>query len=329
MTDTVAVIVCTYLDERTGQLQAALASLRRQTRPPDEIVVVVDGNSRLADELRREAHDFSVTELMDRSGLAAARNQGVSVSSSDIVLFLDDDARAHPSWVELLGSVIAEPHVLGASGWSDPRWLAKRRGWMPDEFLWMLGCSYKGMPTERHTVRNVYGGCCGLRRSMFEMLGGYDTRFGRGPGSTGGGEEAEFCLRAQTRWPDWTFVQEPAARITHDVGPERTRLSYLLRRATGEGLMKAAVRRQHRGALSPELGFARALPAAICREAAAGLRGDRDAAQRAVVMLVLSAAVLVGLLRGLTIAPVLPPPRADSSTPERFPARPLPTRVKG
>jgi glucosyl-dolichyl phosphate glucuronosyltransferase len=298
VTDTVAVIICTHLAERFTSLVDAIRSLEDQTRRPDEIVVVVDGNAALANRLGPVAGHARVVALPQPSGLAAARNAGVAASSSEIVLFLDDDAIAHARWVERLTAAIDDPRVLGASGYSAPAWRAERPAWLADEFLWVLGCSYAGQPQERAIVRNVYGGCCGLRRSLFTELGGYDVRIGRSNSSHGGGEEAELCLRAQRRWPDSHFEYEPAARIDHIVPPERLTLHYVLRRSYDEGKMKATVAWLHPGALTSEVGFARKLPRALARCVASAFAFERGAVARAGGMTAMALAVVAGLIVG-------------------------------
>lgn len=80
--------VLTTKDRRT-YLERALASIRHQTRPVDEIVVVDDGsapgtNDGLGADVRLLRNERS-------TGAAHARNQGVAATTAEIVMFLDDD----------------------------------------------------------------------------------------------------------------------------------------------------------------------------------------------------------------------------------------------
>ncbi len=258
---------------------------------------MIDGNPALAARVSAAETGAELVVLEQRGGLARARNAGVAVCGSDIVMFLDDDAIAEDEWVERLAAAIEVPGVLGASGHSEPLWSGSVSDWVPPEFMWMLGASYRGQPESRMPVRNVYGGCCGMRREIFTELGGYNPALGRGPHSHGGGEEAELCLRASARWPERIFYYEPAARIKHRVGEERVELRYLVRRAYDEGRMKGMVGHLQPGGLSPERAFAAHLPAAFLRELAAGLRGDTAAIKRAGMILLCSLSVALGLAR--------------------------------
>jgi hypothetical protein len=312
MNSDVAVIVCTHLEERLELLCDALRSLETQTQLPDEVVVVVDGNAQLADRVRALDFDVHVLCMSKNGGLATARNAGVAACVADKVMFLDDDAIAEPHWIEGLASAMDQVGILGASGSSEPIWKAPRPAWLADEFMWTLGCSYAGQPTTSAHVRNVYGGCCGLRRKLFTELDGYDLRLGRSATSAGGGEEAELCLRAHARWPDSHFAFVPSAGIRHTVPADRLSLRYLLKRSFDEGRMKAAVAGMQPGALSPERSFAAHLPRALVAEIGHGLMGDVRGFAKAGGIALMAAAVIAGLTVGqlklLSAAPDLAEP---------------------
>lgn len=80
-------------------LPPCIESLRRQTYRPLEIVVVVgpskDGSVGYASTLT----DAKVYHV-DRLSVAYARNEGVRRSGGDVIAFIDDDAVAHPRWLE-------------------------------------------------------------------------------------------------------------------------------------------------------------------------------------------------------------------------------------
>ena len=46
----------------------------------------------------------------------------------------------------ILVSAYRDPDVLGAGGWIIPAWQLGMPAWFPEEFLWVVGCSYRGLP---------------------------------------------------------------------------------------------------------------------------------------------------------------------------------------
>jgi glycosyltransferase involved in cell wall biosynthesis len=220
-------------------LHEALTSLRRQSRPPDEVVVVVDGDQELLAVVEHEVQGARVLWTGGGKGLSVARNQGASWTGADLVAFLDDDAVAEPDWLDRLVRVLADGGAIGASSRSMPRWQSDPRQWFPPELLWTVGCSYRGMPEQTSTVRNFFGGCGVVRRQVFIDVGGFDPALGRGARGAAGGEEAEFCARALRASPGEYFLFEPAASIHHFVPDARARLAYVLRRCWADGRAKA------------------------------------------------------------------------------------------
>jgi len=90
----VSCIIPTY--NRRDWLVEAIASVRGQTAPVAEVVVVDDGSSdgtqETLDTLRGSAADAPLVVLrQDNRGPAAARNAGLRIATGDLVAFLDDD----------------------------------------------------------------------------------------------------------------------------------------------------------------------------------------------------------------------------------------------
>ena len=67
-----------------------MASIRAQTRPADEIIIVDDGSTDVTEYLCRNLSDVTYVHRVN-GGLAAARNTGFASSSGDWLLFLDAD----------------------------------------------------------------------------------------------------------------------------------------------------------------------------------------------------------------------------------------------
>jgi GT2 family glycosyltransferase len=303
----VSVVICVYDAARWDAIRRAVASLEAQTHPVDEVIVVVDHNPDLFVRVADEIEGVIAIQNDNERGLSGARNSGAAVARGEFVAFLDDDAAAAPDWVEQLVAACDGGVVLGAGGRSLPRWLDRRPSWFPEEFLWVVGCTYRGLPEQTARVRNIYGGCFAIRRDALAELGGFRAEFGRVGSKLMCVEETELCIRATRRWPDRFFVYVPGATIDHDVPGQRSTWSYYRRRCFAEGISKARLTRHvgsGAGLKSERSHAAKTLPAGVVREIALGLRrGEPSRVARAGAIVagltVTVAGYAVGLLRPL------------------------------
>lgn len=106
---------------RPGRVLEAIKSVREQTLPVDELLLVNDGSSIDYSSVREELDAFgskTVTKFLetDGEGAAKARNVGASESSGDILMFLDDDDRWHSTKVERQMALLNDSHGLVYSG---------------------------------------------------------------------------------------------------------------------------------------------------------------------------------------------------------------------
>lgn len=265
----ISVVVCAYADERWNDLVAAVESLRRQTVAPLEIVVVVDHNPALLERARASLPGVTAIENREPRGLGGARNSGVAATRGEVIAFLDDDAAAAQDWVERLGDGYADPAVVGVGGAIDPIWEGGRPAWFPEEFLWVVGCTYRGMPERPAAVRNLIGCNMSFRREVFARLGAFRLGYGC--------DETEFCIRVRQRWPEAALLYQPAARVSHHVAAARPTWRYFRTRCYFEGGSKAVVTwlAGAQDALDSERAYTlRVLPGGVVRGLADALRGD-------------------------------------------------------
>src|SRR5204863_8136925 len=133
--------ICAYSDARWAALLAAVASVRRQSVPPRELILIIDHNTNLLARARSALPDLCVAENRAERGLSGARNTGIGLAHAEVVAFLDDDAIAAPDWLERLLAGYADPKVMGVGGKIDPLWPKGRPAWLPAEVDWVVGCS--------------------------------------------------------------------------------------------------------------------------------------------------------------------------------------------
>lgn len=290
-------VICVYTEDRWGDILAAVASVRDQSYPALETLLVVDHNPTLLRRLAKTYGDdgagseqgaqrVRVLANAGPRGLSAGRNTGVAAAAGEVIAFLDDDAVAERDWLLHFAEGYADPRVMAVGGRTQPVWASRRRpAWFPEEFDWVVGCSYRGLPPGRVAVRNVLGGNASFRRSGLEAVGGFASGIGRdGQRLPLGGEETELCIRLTRALPDAVLLIDDRSVIHHRVPPARERFRYFRTRAYAEGLSKALVARSvgtREGLASERRYTTRVLPAGVARGLRDALLGRPGGAGRA------------------------------------------------
>jgi hypothetical protein len=286
-----SVVIAAFSSERWEYLQDAVASVAAQTRQPLETIVVIDHNPDLLARARRElAGQVVVIPNTAARGASGARNTGVAYGRSEVIAFLDDDARASSTWLERLLVHFADPGVVGVGGRLDPLWATAMPRWFPGEFGWTIGASYVGMPQRTARVRNVWASNMAVRRTAFEAVGGFREDFGK-VGTVSRPEDTDLCLRLSSG----AWLYDPASAVGHWVPAQRTSFRYFLVRCFNEGRGKAGLAALNGTgtSISQERGYAvRVLPRAVVRGLRDAAHGDGTGALRgAAIMAGLSVAV--------------------------------------
>jgi len=273
----VSVVICAYSDDRWLDLLAAVESVQGQTQRAREIIVVVDHNRVLLERARANLPDVLVIENREQPGLGGARNSGIAVGQGDIIAFLDDDAIASPDWIEKLAAEYGDPAVVGVGGSIEPLWQSGRPAWFPEEFYWVVGCTYRGLPQSAGPVRNLIGCNMSFRRELFEQLGTFRLGYGC--------DETELSIRVRQRLPHTVLLYQPLAKVAHRVAGSRATWSYFRTRCYFEGGSKAVVAwlSGPKDGLASERSYTlRVLPKGIARNLTdALLHGDRSGVGRA------------------------------------------------
>jgi glycosyltransferase involved in cell wall biosynthesis len=302
MTD-ISVVICAYTEKRWNELCAAVQSAQHQTLLPHEVILVIDHNPSLWARARAQFPNIVVLESHETEGLAGARNTAIDAAEGDIIAFLDDDAVAEPNWLELLSAGYDDPRVIGVGGKLEPLWPNGRPGWFPEEFDWVVGCTYRGLPDERAPIRNLIGANMSFRRQVFDQV-----RFYSGIGHTAnnpfGGSDPDFCIRVTQSFPEKVLLYEPQALVHHYVAEKRTHWNYFCLRCYNEGLSKSVLTRRvgSQVGLSSERKYTvQTLPAAAFKGLVDTLRGDVSGLGRSFAVVaglgITASGYLIGLIR--------------------------------
>jgi glycosyltransferase involved in cell wall biosynthesis len=230
--------------------------------------------------VRGHLRDVVAVHNQGAGGASATRNHGARAAGGSILAFMDDDAVARPGWLRSLTAPLARPEVAGVGGRLEPVWLGQEPAWMPEEFLWVVGASYRGLPGTAAPVRNVWSGNMAVGCADFWSVGGFREGFGK-TGRNSRPEDTDFCIRLAAALDGRTWWYEPAARVGHSVPPGRGTLKFFVRRCYNEGQGKADLALL----LGPQEGLrderrhaTRTLPAGIRRELRLAVTGREPAA---------------------------------------------------
>src|SRR5438128_2249911 len=186
MARTASIVIPTR--DRASYLQVALESIAPQAAAAGAELLVVDDAGSTA-EARALASRFGARyEPHPRPlGLNVARNTGVERSTGELVVFVDDDVRPQPDWLQaLIEAARAHPHVDVFTGPIRPR----LEGRSP------RGCGREAPPITSldlgatdQDARFAWGANMAVRRSALLRVGPFDVTLEQG------GDEQEWQER--------------------------------------------------------------------------------------------------------------------------------------
>lgn len=215
MPSTVSVVVAVWNGRRW--LPGLLASLRAQTRAPDEVIAVDNGSTDDSREwLAEQAPEVRVLALGRNTGFAAAANRGIELARGEAVALVNTDVELEPDWLEralarLTGGIgavatkmvdLADHDVLYDAGDVLRRdGVCEQRGRFRRD---------QGLFDEPGEVFAACAGAALYRREALVDVGGFDERFFVYL------EDVELGLRL--RLAGWRCAWEPRAVARHAGG---------------------------------------------------------------------------------------------------------------
>lgn len=206
----VSAIVVTY--RQVDLTLEAIASLKEQTVPVSEIVVVDNDPDNSAREPIAAAHPDVRQLHADNVGYAPACNLGAERATGDWLFFLNPDAAAAPDCVERLlataaanpGAGVVTPQVLMADGET------VNAGENRIHLTGITWCGRLGEPPETGPARPVFvttGAAMLVRHDLYRRLDGYCGEFFLYY------EDPDLCWRAWIAGEEVWFV--PRAHVRH------------------------------------------------------------------------------------------------------------------
>ena len=151
-----------------------LSSLSLSATPPDEIIVVADGESdgswRIAEEF-----GFQVVKIPVSGGPARARNIGAENAKGDILFFVDADVTIAKDAIGIVLDAFQKDHDLAAVFGS----------YDDEPFETNFLSQYKNLfhhyvhQTSNEEASTFWGACGAIRRETFMNMGGFDKNYRR------------------------------------------------------------------------------------------------------------------------------------------------------
>jgi glycosyltransferase involved in cell wall biosynthesis len=97
-------------------IETVLQSITRQTRPPEEIIVVDDGSTDESPNIIKQFTQVRLIRHVQNRGIAAARNTAWQNARGDVVVFIDADSLADTRLLERLARCYNDKNIAGAGG---------------------------------------------------------------------------------------------------------------------------------------------------------------------------------------------------------------------
>lgn len=199
---TVSVILPTF--NGGDGLARTVASLRRQTLPPLEIIVVDDGSTDDTRAIAEHARERGLVDMViahgTRCGRSAAVNAAARFAGGDLLLTADADTEFDATALARLAAAFDDPGVAGAScniaiaNETESVWTELQS----IEYLMSISAG-RSILDVVDAIGCLSGACSMYRRDVFLRQGGLDV---------GPGEDLEFSLRLRRLGYVIRFVPE-------------------------------------------------------------------------------------------------------------------------
>jgi glycosyltransferase involved in cell wall biosynthesis len=164
---TISVVICAYNEQ--DWIGKTLASLMKQRRLPDEVVVVdnvsTDSTSALVERFIHENPNRGIKIVTEsRKGLHYARDTGWRAATSDVIVTTDADITFPAEWLEIVERHMSDPDVDAITG------IFRYTDALP-------AANWVTQMGETQRVKNDYthlnGGNSAVRRHILEEVDGY------------------------------------------------------------------------------------------------------------------------------------------------------------
>jgi GT2 family glycosyltransferase len=182
---TVTVVVINY--KGADDTITCLEGIRALDWPGEALSIVVVDNASGGDDverIRRAAPGVTVVASKRNLGFAGGCNLGAAKAASDVVVFINNDARPDPGFLTAAVGALAKDPGIGAVAAKVLDWEGERVDFVDSALSWYgqgfklhVGAQDDGSWDEERDVLFGTGSALVVRRSAFEAVGGFDERY--------------------------------------------------------------------------------------------------------------------------------------------------------
>jgi glycosyltransferase involved in cell wall biosynthesis len=179
--------------------------------------------------------EFNYVKIPAKS-LSFARNEAISMCSTDILLYIDTDAIADPLWAKHLSLILIQDNVGIAGGKIVPKW-HKKPSFIQKSQTILDQYSMLDLGDAEVDVHRIVGANFGLNINRLGNIAIFDENLGRRDGKLYSGEETKLCADATAIGLIIRYTG--SAVVEHQVLPERIKFKWIATRMYYQGLSSA------------------------------------------------------------------------------------------
>ncbi|MUT68739.1 glycosyltransferase family 2 protein [Paenibacillus sp. NEAU-GSW1] len=172
-------------------LKEAIASIRRSTKAPYELIIVDNGSTDGTIEYLQE-HNIVFISHPANTGFPVACNWGLRLARGEYLLLLNNDVLVTEHWLDnMLNHLMRDPKI-GIIGPLSNYVSGKQQIEMAGSYMDMAAKVMAEARGQLEYANRVIGFCMLFRRELLQQVGWLDERF-----SPGHFEDDDYCYRAR------------------------------------------------------------------------------------------------------------------------------------
>ncbi|MBS7254394.1 glycosyltransferase family 2 protein [Flavobacterium branchiicola] len=232
-----SIIVCSY--NRFNFLSETISSILDVLKERSDFeLLIIDNNS--SDETPSLKEKYSKNSNVKyffetQQGLSYSRNRGMTESSGNILVYLDDDIEIVDDYFTFCDEIFLNDHISISGGKVIP-YKVNVPIWLPQKYYFLV--SVYDLGNDPKEVKYLMGGNFAIRRNAALKIGFYDTALGRNGKKLAGGEEIDYQNRAVKL--GYKMYYSPKQNILHKIN-EKLNMVYVLSYARELGISERII----------------------------------------------------------------------------------------